>query len=107
HNLAVVHYIADRIMVMCAGRIVEMANREQLFRDARHPYTKALLHAVPDPDLSRKLNFRALMDGKASIPAAWPRPFTLDGQTRTDLVDIGDGHYVRTAVASDARELAR
>jgi peptide/nickel transport system ATP-binding protein len=105
HNLAVVYYIADRIMVMCAGRVVEMAPRDLLFKDPRHPYTKALLAAVPDPDLSRKLDFRALMDGKASIPAAWPRPFTVDGATPTDLIDVGGGHYVRAAVSADAREL--
>ena len=47
HNLAVVDYIADRIAVMCAGRMVEMAPREELFRNPLHPYTRALLAAVP------------------------------------------------------------
>src|SRR3546814_8529419 len=50
HNLGVVDYIADRIMVMCRGRIVETAPRDLLFRDPIHPYTKALLAAVPHPD---------------------------------------------------------
>ena len=72
HNLAVVDYIADRIMVMCAGRIVETAPAQTLFRNPVHPYTKALLAAVPDPSLSNKLDFSKLMEGKASIPAAWP-----------------------------------
>ncbi len=50
HNLAVVDYIADRIAVMCAGRIVEIADRATLFRNPVHPYTQALLAAVPTPD---------------------------------------------------------
>ena len=61
HNLAVVNYLADRIAVMCAGRIVELAPAEELFRNPVHPYTRALLAAVPEPDLDRKLDFDALM----------------------------------------------
>ena len=58
HNLAVVDYIADRIAVMCAGRIVEIADRATLFRAPVHPYTQALLAAVPAPDLAHLLDFR-------------------------------------------------
>jgi peptide/nickel transport system ATP-binding protein len=50
HNLAVVDYIADRIAVMCRGRLVEIAPRAALFKQPVHPYTRALLAAVPDPD---------------------------------------------------------
>lgn len=95
HNLAVVDYIADRIMVMCAGRIVETAPAQTLFRNPVHPYTKALLAAVPDPSLSNKLDFSKLMEGKASIPAAWPAPFRIDFQNQPGLVDIGHNHWVR------------
>ena len=95
HNLAVVDYMADRIAVMCAGQLVEEAPRELLFRNPAHPYTKALLAAVPYPDPDRTLDFTALMDGRASIPEAWPPPFNIDGAGPPSLFDLGDGHYVR------------
>jgi peptide/nickel transport system ATP-binding protein len=95
HNLAVVDYIADRIMVMCAGRIVEMAPAALLFRNPLHPYTKALLAAVPEPNPDYRLSFDKLMEGKASQPAAWPAPFTINEAHRPGLIDIGDGHFVR------------
>ncbi|TXH39214.1 MAG: ABC transporter ATP-binding protein [Rhodospirillaceae bacterium] len=104
HNLAVVDYIADRIMVMCAGRMVEMAPAERLFRHPTHPYTKALLAAVPDPSLEHRLDFDKLMEGKASIPAAWPKPFTIDETHRPGLVEIANGHWVRAGI--DVREIA-
>jgi peptide/nickel transport system ATP-binding protein len=95
HNLAVVDYIAERIAVMCAGRLVELAPRELLFRNPTHPYTQALLAAVPHPDPDSKLDLGALMEGRASDPRAWPMPFTIDGMTRPALVALGDGHFVR------------
>jgi peptide/nickel transport system ATP-binding protein len=97
HNLAVVNYLADRIAVMCAGRIVELAPAAELFRNPVHPYTKALLAAVPEPDLGRKLDFDALMEGKASDPAAWPPQFRIAGGSRPRMQDIGAGHLVRAA----------
>jgi peptide/nickel transport system ATP-binding protein len=97
HNLAVVNYLADRIAVMCAGRIVEMAPAQELFRNPMHPYTKALLAAVPEPDLGRKLDFGALMEGKASDPAAWPAEFRIDEASRPAMQDVGKGHLVRAA----------
>ena len=97
HNLAVVDYIADRIAVMCRGRIVELAPRAALFRNPVHPYTRALLAAVPAPDLDRRLDFAGLMEDKASDPAAWPLPFRLDAEHRPELVDVGGGHFVQAA----------
>ena len=95
HNLAVVNYLADRIAVMCAGRLVEVAPADELFRNPRHPYTKALLAAVPDPNLSRKLDFDALMQGKASDPSAWPGPFCIANGSGPGLVEVGNDHLVR------------
>jgi peptide/nickel transport system ATP-binding protein len=95
HNLAVVDYIADRIAVMCAGRLVELAPKEQLFQKPAHPYTRALLAAVPQPDPKFPLDFTRLMEDKASIPCRWPAPFTIDEAHRPSLVAIGDGHFVR------------
>jgi peptide/nickel transport system ATP-binding protein len=97
HNLAVVNYLADRIAVMCAGRLVELAPAAALFRNPQHPYTKALLAAVPDTDLGRKLDFDALMQGKASDPAAWPEPYRLLPGSRSVLLEVGNNHLVRAA----------
>ncbi len=90
-----VDYIADRIAVMCRGRLVEMAPRETLFRNPRHPYTQALLKAVPDPNPHNPLDFDSLMSGRASDPAAWPMPFTDDGSERPVLQEVETGHYLR------------
>jgi peptide/nickel transport system ATP-binding protein len=95
HNLAVVNYIADRIMVMCAGKIVEVAPCDVLFNDPVHPYTKALLTAIPEPDPAQRLDFSGLMEGKASDPAWWPPPFTISADARPSLIALGRDHFVR------------
>ena len=97
HNLAVVDYMADHIVVMCAGRIIESAPRDMFFRNPQHPYSKALLAAVPDPDPDRRLDFQALMEGKASNPAAWPDPFPIMDSRPSHMVDLGGGHLVRAS----------
>ena len=95
HNLAVVNYLADRIAVMCAGRLVELAPAAELFRNPQHPYTKALLAAVPDPDLTHKLDFDALMQGKASDPSAWPGEFRVANGSVPGLIQVANDHLVR------------
>jgi peptide/nickel transport system ATP-binding protein len=97
HNLAVVDYIADRIAVMCAGRIVEIAPRGVLFRDPVHPYTKALLAAIPVPDPVHRLDFQVLLQGRASDPAAWPEPFRRVPGAPLQLLETGPGHWVEAS----------
>lgn len=99
HNLAVVDYMADRIAVMCAGQLVEIAPCETLFRNPVHPYTKALLAAVPRTDLSDTLDLTALMEGRTSNPSAWPQPFTVGVGERLGFLDLGNGHFVRASSA--------
>ena len=101
HNLAVVDYIADRIAVMCAGRLVELAPSGELFRNPLHPYTKALLSAVPMPDPDQRLDLKALMEGKASDPSQWPEPFTDTGANQLFWTEVEPGHYVRVTRGSD------
>ena len=106
HNLAVVDYVADRIAVMCAGRLVEVATREALFNRPVHPYTQALLAAVPEPNPAYRLDFQALMEGKASDPGAWPHPFVIDDLGGDMMHDLGGGHFVRAQAAANLQELA-
>ncbi len=66
---------------------------------------RKLLAAVPKPDPGAALDLTALMEGKASNPAEWPNPFTVDGHTDAIMIDLGEGHHVRAAANCDAREL--
>ncbi len=105
HNLAVVDYIADRIAVMCQGRLVETAPKEVLFKNPIHPYTKRLLAAVPEPNPEHKLDFDHLVSEKASIPSEWDAPFTIDDDSEPLMLDIGDEHFVRVHKDTSVEEL--
>jgi peptide/nickel transport system ATP-binding protein len=106
HNLAVVDYIADRIAVLAHGRIVEIAPRHLLFSKPVHSYTKALMRAVPYPDLDRPLDLRLIAGGSASDPAVWAPEFRDEGDPASLVpLDLGEGHFVLARPSVDRREL--
>lgn len=71
HNLAVVRHIAHRVAVMYVGKLVELSSTEALFARPRHPYTEALLSAVPQPDPNRT-SVRKVLRGETANPAMPP-----------------------------------
>lgn len=68
HDMSVVNHMADDIAVMYLGRIVEMAPVEEMFRNPLHPYTKALLSAVPIPEIQKERRERIRLKGELSSP---------------------------------------
>ena len=70
HDLSVVRHISDRVAVMYAGKIVELADADAIFNDPRHPYTRALMAAVPRPDPDIPMNFA--LAGEVADPAHLP-----------------------------------
>jgi oligopeptide/dipeptide ABC transporter ATP-binding protein len=71
HDLSVTEYICDRIAVMYLGRIVELAKTEDIYADTLHPYTEALLSAIPVADLDRKTQ-RIVLEGDVPSPVNPP-----------------------------------
>ncbi|WP_400163643.1 ABC transporter ATP-binding protein [Brevibacillus sp. TJ4] len=72
HGLGAVKYISDRIAVMYLGKIVELAKTQDIFRQPRHPYTQALLHAYPIPNPHLRNRERIVMEGDVPNPANPP-----------------------------------
>ena len=104
HNLAVVNYMADRVAVMYAGRIVEIGPCEIIMRNPTHPYTRRLIAAVPIPDLDRPLNLDSL-DISKKATQNWHPAFVQDEGERLTQVDLGGGHFVLAKPQSTIREL--
>ncbi|BDG42105.1 ABC transporter ATP-binding protein [Saccharococcus caldoxylosilyticus] len=103
HDLGVVRHISDRVGVMYLGRLVELADSDQLYQSPKHPYTQALLSAVPIPDPEYKRE-RQLLSGDLPNPANPPQGcafhtrcsacMDICKQKRPEMKEVEKGHYV-------------
>ena len=110
HDLSVVEYIADRVLVMYVGKMVEKAATDELYHNPKHPYTEALLSAVPRPD-PRERSQRIVLEGDVPDPAHPPSGCYFHPRCRyaqdvcatetPALRPIGDGHEVACHLAED------
>ncbi|MDO4297681.1 MAG: dipeptide ABC transporter ATP-binding protein [Lachnospiraceae bacterium] len=102
HNLSVIKHISDRVMVMYLGHVVEMADKKELFANPSHPYTQALLSAIPMPERHSKRK-KIILEGDLPSPANPPsgcifhtRCFMAQeicSTQKPELKDLGDGHF--------------
>lgn len=104
HNLSVVKHISSEIVVMYLGQCVESSPSDELFEDPKHPYTKALLSAIPVPNLSRRNKPRDVISGEVTSPVnpkpgcrfAARCPYAEPECTAADipLKEVSRGHFV-------------
>lgn len=111
HDLCVVRHISNYIAVMYLGQVVEYAPKNELFANQLHPYTKALLSAIPTTDLSRMNRERHLLEGEVGNPIN-PKPgcrfasrckyVSEKCKEPQELKDCGGGHYVRCVLVNNS-----
>ena len=101
HDLAVIKHIASRVAVMYLGRIVELGDTQRIFSAPRHPYTQALLQAIPLPEPGLRRD-RALLSG--DVPSALDPPTGCHLHTRSAMLQVLAADYVRTARAKGLSE---
>ena len=109
HDLSVVKHISDRIMVMYLGKCVEEADSKEIFRNPVHPYTKALLAAIPVPSIRSQHMRRELLQGEVTSPVnpvpgcrfAARCPFVTDACRKGDIPmkEVSPGHSVSCVMA--------
>jgi oligopeptide/dipeptide ABC transporter ATP-binding protein len=109
HDLSVVKHISDRIMVMYLGKCVEEADSRELFSNPVHPYTKALLAAIPIPSIRSLHMRRELLQGEVTSPVnpkpgcrfAARCPFASDACRKEDIPmkEVSQGHYASCVLA--------
>lgn len=115
HDLSVVKHISDEIMVMYRGKCVEQASSAELFRKPLHPYTRALLAAIPDPSPESRNKKRSLLQGEVASPVnpgpgcrfAARCPFVKEEECRTGeimLEEVSPGHFAACPGCVDRME---
>ena len=104
HNLAVIRHISDRVGVMYLGKLVEVAEVDEIYKNPLHPYTEALFSAIPVTDPSQRKE-RIILQGNVPSPVDIPPGCRFQGRCKhvmdkcrdrePDLIECGDGHLVR------------